>query len=205
MMIRAYLRASTEEQDAQRAAADLDHFAQEHGHRIAARYAENASGTHADRPELRRLLADALPGDVLLVEAIDRLSRMPADAWKALRGEIDAKGLRVVSLDLPSSHAAFQAPENDEFTARIQEAVNGMLLDTLAAVARKDYEDRRRRQAQGIAKAKQQGKYQGRARNQDKREKLAALLEAGFSIRRTAEIAGVSPSTVQSVKRETTS
>lgn len=202
MMLRAYLRASTREQDAQRAAADLDHFAREHGHRIAARYAENVSGTHADRPELRRLLADALPGDVLLVEAIDRLSRMPAAAWKALRGEIDAKGLRVVSLDLPSSHAALKAPEGDEFTARIQEAVNGMLLDTLAAVARKDYEDRRRRQAQGIAKAKGEGKYQGKPRNQAKREKVAALLGAGFSVRKAADIAGVSPSTVQSVKRE---
>ena len=34
-----------------------------------------------------------------------------------------------------------------------------MMLDMLAAVARKDYEDRRRRQAQGILKAEAQGKY----------------------------------------------
>jgi hypothetical protein len=37
-------------------------------------------------------------------------------------------------------------------------AVNAMMLDMLAAVARKDYEDRRRRQAQGQAKAKAEGK-----------------------------------------------
>ena len=41
-------------------------------------------------------------------------------------------------------------------------AINAMLLDMLAAVARKDYEDRRRRQAQGIAKAKLDGAYRGR-------------------------------------------
>jgi len=34
------------------------------------------------------------------------------------------------------------------------DAINGMMLDVLAAVARKDYEDRRRRQAQGQAKAR---------------------------------------------------
>ena len=34
------------------------------------------------------------------------------------------------------------------------EAINGMLLDMLAAGARKDYDDRRRRQAQGQARAK---------------------------------------------------
>ena len=42
----------------------------------------------------------------------------------------------------------------DEFTGRMFEAINAMLLDMLAAVARKDYDDRRRRQAQGQAKAK---------------------------------------------------
>lgn len=202
MLIRAYLRASTREQDAQRAAHALERFAQEHGHPIAARYAENVSGTTSNRPELRRLLADALPGDVLLVEGVDRLSRLSAEDWKRLRSEIDGKGLRVVSLDLPSSHAALKASEGDEFTARVLDAVNGMLLDTLAAVARKDYEDRRRRQAEGIAKAKAAGKYQGKPRNQVKREKVAALLKAGFSIRKAAEIAGVSPATVQNVKRE---
>jgi DNA invertase Pin-like site-specific DNA recombinase len=40
-----------------------------------------------------------------------------------------------------------------------------MMLDMLAAVARKDYEDRRRRQSEGIAKAKKEGKYRGRPIN----------------------------------------
>jgi len=34
-----------------------------------------------------------------------------------------------------------------------------MMLDMLAAIARKDYEDRRNRQMQGIARAKAEGKY----------------------------------------------
>jgi DNA invertase Pin-like site-specific DNA recombinase len=42
------------------------------------------------------------------------------------------------------------------------EALNAMRLDMLAAIARKDYYDRRRRQMQGIAKAKTEGKYRGR-------------------------------------------
>ena len=62
----------------------------------------------------------------------------------------------MVSLDLPTSWV--MATNNaDEFTSRIFEAINGMLLDMLAAVARKDYDDRRRRQAQGIAKMKANG------------------------------------------------
>ncbi|MGJ7459444.1 recombinase family protein [Halomonas sp. RA08-2] len=202
MFVRAYLRASTDGQDASRARGPLEAFAQDHGHAIAASYMENASGATADRPELRRLLADARPGDVLLVEAIDRLSRLPAPAWRALRGEIEAKGLRVVALDLPTSHAAMKAGEADEFTARMLDAVNGMMLDMLAAIARKDYEQRRERQAQGIAKAKAEGAYQGRPVDLEKRRKILDLLASGYSVRKAANLLGCSTSTVQAAKRE---
>ena len=77
MFIRAYLRASTEEQDAGRARASLEQFASDHNKVIASVYLENASGATADRPELLRLLKDARKGDVLLVESIDRISRLP--------------------------------------------------------------------------------------------------------------------------------
>lgn len=36
---------------------------------------------------------------------------------------------------------------------------NSMLVEMMAAIARKDYEQRRERQAQGIEKAKAEGKY----------------------------------------------
>ncbi|MDT8320754.1 MAG: recombinase family protein, partial [Xanthomonadales bacterium] len=123
MFIRAYLRASTSEQDATRASESLENFVSERGHRIAARYVENASGASSERVELRRLLQDAQPGDILLVEAIDRLSRLPQKAWEALRAEIEGKGLRVVALDLPTSHAALGGGNADEFTRRMLDGV----------------------------------------------------------------------------------
>ena len=44
--------------------------------------------------------------------------------------------MRVVALDLPTSWM-MATNAGDEFTARMFEAINGMLLDMLAAVARK--------------------------------------------------------------------
>jgi DNA invertase Pin-like site-specific DNA recombinase len=44
MFVRAYLRASTKEQDARRARDDLRRFARERGLKIAAYYTENESG-----------------------------------------------------------------------------------------------------------------------------------------------------------------
>ena len=83
--------------------AALDTFAGERGLRIAARYVENESGATLQRPELFRLLADSQPGDVLLTEQVDRLARLTANDWQTLRTEIDAKRVRIVALDLPTS------------------------------------------------------------------------------------------------------
>jgi DNA invertase Pin-like site-specific DNA recombinase len=81
MFVRAYLRASTKEQDAGRARADLKAFCKERGLKVAATYEENESGASLQRPQLFRLLADSQPGDVLLVEQVDRLSRLSETDW----------------------------------------------------------------------------------------------------------------------------
>jgi DNA invertase Pin-like site-specific DNA recombinase len=180
MFVRAYLRASTKEQDASRARADLEAFAAERGLTIAAAYVENESGASLQRPELFRLLGDSRPGDVLLVEQVDRLSRLNAADWERLRAEIRQRQVKVVALDLPTSWQLAVA-HGDDFTARMAEAINGMLLDMLAAIARKDYEDRRRRQAQGIEKAKAKGVYAGRPEDTKRNAAIISMLRAGQS------------------------
>ena len=199
MFVRAYLRASTDQQDAARARAALDAFAKERGLRIAARYIENESGATLQRPELFRLLADSQPGDVLLTEQVDRLARLTADDWQTLRAEIDAKQVRIVALDLPTSWSL--AKGDDEFTSRMLAAVNGMLLDMLAAIARKDYEDRRRRQAEGTAKAKAAGRYRGRPEDHKRNDGIAAMLRAGSPWQQIEGAFGCSRSTIAKVKK----
>ena len=200
MFIRAYLRASTTEQDATRAYAALEQFAADHGQAIASHYIENASGARADRPELLRLLKDARKGDVLLVESIDRLSRLPEEDWKNLKVAIDSKGLRIVALDLPTSHQGMTDTKGDEFTGRMLGAINSMLVEMMAAIARKDYEQRRERQAQGIEKAKAAGKYQGRPVDADLHQRVRELLDAKMGIRATARHAGCSTTTVLKIR-----
>lgn len=205
MFVRAYLRASTADQDATRARRSLELFAAEKGHKIANFYIENASGNTSERDELQRMLADSQPGDVLLVESVDRLSRLPEKQWEMLRDEIRMRELRVVALDLPTSYQALQpaAPDKgQDVTAWMLRAINEMMLDMAAAIARKDYELRRQRQRQGIDKAKAAGIYQGRPRDEKKRQKIAELLAAGWSSRKIAGTVICSTSTVQSVREE---
>jgi DNA invertase Pin-like site-specific DNA recombinase len=178
--VRAYLRASTDEQDANRARDQLKAFAAERGLEIVAWYVEHESGAKLARPELFRLLADAHDGDILLCEQVDRLSRLTDADWQKLKTELDARHIRVVALDLPTSWT-MAAKAADEFTGRMFAAINAMLLDMLAAVARKDYTDRRRRQAQGQAKAKAAGLYKGRAEDAARNEGIGRMISAGQS------------------------
>jgi DNA invertase Pin-like site-specific DNA recombinase len=200
MFVRAYLRASTADQDATRACDQLKAFATERGLKIAAKYIENESGAKLARPELFRLLADAEPGDVLLVEQVDRLSRLTASDWEALKAQLQAKRIRIVALDLPTSWAMVTG-NGDEFTARMFDAINGMMLDMLAAIARKDYEDRRKRQRQGQEKAKAAGIYKGRPEDTKRNEGIADMLAAKMSWSSIQDATGCSRATVAKVAK----
>lgn len=197
MFIRVYSRASTSEQDATRAKSTLKKFVSDNNQRIAAFYIENKSGASLDRPELIRLLDESDKGDVLLVESIDRLTRLKLADWETLKQTILEKGINIVSLDLPTSHMVFNKSFSNDFMDAVIKAINTMLLDLLAAGAYKDLKERERKQAEGIKKAKAAGKYKGRVVNPDKLEQVRKLTEeTDFSINDIVSALTISRSTV---------
>lgn len=99
-----YLRASKKDQDAERAKGTLLEFAKHRGLSVAEVYTENHTGTKLYRPVLMRLLNQATPGDILLVESVDRLSRMEPEDWARLKLMLHEKQLRLIVEDLPTTH-----------------------------------------------------------------------------------------------------
>lgn len=136
---------------------------------------------------------------MLLVEQVDRLSRLSATDWSKLRSEIEARQVRIVSLDLPTSWNLIATP--DDFTARMFAAVNAMMLDVLAAVARKDYDDRRRRQAEGVGRARTAGLYKGRVENTARNASIARSLRDGHSWREIMTGTGCSRTLLAKIAR----
>lgn len=194
MFVRAYLRASTEEQDASRAKEQLKAFAAERNLTVAAWYVENKSGASLQRPTLLELIEEAQPGDILLLEQVDRLSRLDEKDWDTLKKTLKEKEIRVVAQDLPTS---WMMAVNDPTMARMFASINDMMLDMLAAIARKDYEDRRRRAAQGIEKAKAKGVYKGRKEDTERNALIQRHLKAGQSSwKEIMELVGCSRGTV---------
>ena len=128
------------------------------------------------------------------------MSRLTAADWEKLKAELTARRVRVVALDLPTSWTMVTG-NGDDFTARMFDAINGMLLDMLAAVARKDYDDRRRRQAQGQAKAMAEGKYKGRPEDTERNAGIASMLAEGRSWSFIQDMTGCSRATVAKIAK----
>lgn len=199
-----YLRASTTDQDAERAKQSLLDFAQGKSLQVADVYAENISGTRLERPELSRLLATASAGDVLLVESVDRLSRLTMAEWDSLKTTIKSKGLRLVVADMPTTHQMLTLRDDGDIGTRIMLVINEMLVDLMATMARLDQEKRVERIKQGLDNKRARGeKVGGKGRDQKKWDKVADLLKRdGFKVEEIAKIADVGVATVYRIKRE---
>lgn len=172
MTTRIYLRASTKDQDAQRALQVLQDLNQHLNLGETIVYVENYSGTRLDRPELNKLLSEANDGDALLVESVDRLSRLSQADFQELKRRIQEKGLRLIVADLPTTHQLIQT--NDSITSSILELINNMLIDLLATMARLANEKRIERIKQGLERSGY--KPTGKKPNQTKHKRIKELL-----------------------------
>jgi len=198
-----YLRASTKDQDALRAKASLDAFVTEKRLVIAGIYSENISGTKLDRPELMRMLDAAQPGECIVCESVDRLSRLSQSDWESLKAKIKAKGLRLVIADLPTSHMLI---EDRGMTGQIMEVINSMLLDLMATMARLDQEKRVERIKQGLENkrlADPNWTPKGKGKNVEKWAKVQMLIakHPTMSADDIAKLAEVGIATVYRIKR----
>lgn len=189
------MRVSTDEQDLARQER-LHTEAIAAGYYVAGVYREKASGARADRPELLRMIADLQPGEVVIAEKIDRISRLPLVEAERLVASIRSKGAK---LAVPGVVDLSELVADAQGVAKVVlESVQEMLLRLALQIARDDYETRRERQQQGVEIAKAAGKYTGRVGDKNLHARVIAL-RASHSIAKTAQLAGCSISQVKRI------
>jgi len=198
-----YLRASTKDQDANRAKTSLEKFADDNGLTIAGIYSENISGTKLERPELMKLLNIAEAGDVLLCESVDRLSRLSQTDWETLKTTIKSKGLRLVIADLPTSWQM----ATSGIAGEVMRVINDMLIELMATMARLDQEKRVERIVEGLKNkriAEPDWKPAGKGKDTIKWAKVKETVtkHPTMSADDVAKVAGCGVATVYRIKRE---
>ena len=95
-------------------------------------------------------------GDTLVIKSLDRLSRNKTDIHNELQYFKD-NGIRLKVIDLPTT--MMELPQGQEW---VFEMVNNILIEVRGTIAEQERETIRKRQAEGIEAAKQNGKKLGR-------------------------------------------
>lgn len=175
-----YIRVSTVEQNLDR---QLD------GLELDKVFEDKVSGSTKDREGLTSMLNHIREGDTVYVHDISRMARNTQNLLELVE-TITNKGVTLKFLK-----------ESLTFTGDKANPMNELMLSMLGAVYQFERSMILERQREGIAKAKEKGKFKGRQPSIDS-EKVKMLLNEGLSLAKTAAAAGVSVSTVQRVKRE---
>jgi DNA invertase Pin-like site-specific DNA recombinase len=178
-----YIRVSTVEQNTVR---QLD------GIELDKVFVEHASGSTKNREQLTAMLEYMRDGDIVHVHSIDRLARNLSDL-KELVNAMISKG---VTVQFHKEAMKFNSDKSD--------SMSNLMFNILGSFAEFERELMLERQREGIAKAKEQGKYKGRTKSVDADAIRNAMKKEGASFRRVARELGVSLSTVQRAMKEKT-
>lgn len=188
-----YARVSTVDQNEAR---QMEALREEGVDRI---YMDKKSGKDFNRPEYQKMIASLQKGDVLVVHSIDRLGRNYEEIiteWRKITKEIEAD---IIVQDMPLLNTS----QNKDLTGTL---IADIVLQLLSYVAQRERENIRQRQKEGIAIAKAQGKYKGRAKKEINKklfEDTKARWQNGEITKiQFAEIIGVSRGTLYKILGE---
>lgn len=144
-----YIRVSTIEQNEARQVESLK------AEGVEKIYMDKQSGKDFERPEYIRMINELNEGDVVILHSLDRLGRnydMIIEEWHRITKTIKAH-IKVLDMSLLDTTAM-----DNELLSRF---LSDLVLQVLSFVAENERTNIRKRQAEGIAIAKAQGKYKG--------------------------------------------
>lgn len=184
-----YARVSTTDQNMDRQLDQLKH--------IDKLFQESISGVSKDRPQLKAMLDYIREGDIVVVTELERLGRNNQELTEIMN-QIQAKGATLEVLNLPT----LRGIEDDN----LRRLLNNLILELYKYQAQAERERIKERQAQGIAIAKTQGKYQGRKAlftEDDSRLKHAfELYLSGMSDKDVAGLTGINERTFRRYRKK---
>lgn len=149
--IYGYVRVSTKEQNEDRQLIAMKQ------QKIKAEdiFVDKISGRDFERPEYKRLIRTLKKGDLLVIKSIDRLGRNYEEIIEQWRFLTKEKGIDTVVLDMPLLDTTKCKDLLGTFIA-------DLVLQLLSYVSQNECDSIRRRQAEGIAAAKERGVKFGR-------------------------------------------
>jgi len=190
MKVALYARVSKadDSQDPENQLMRLRAYATERGWEIFDEYVDMASGADANRPDLDRMVSDAMRRrfGLVLTTKIDRVARSTPNLYSLL-SKLDSRGIK------------FDCTDQDIST---NTPTGKLLLAVLAGVAEFERDLIRERTKAGLARARAQGKQLGTPKKDVDLERVLALRGQGKSLREIGKALGVSHQTIKNRLRD---
>lgn len=170
-----YVRVSSKEQNEGRQVISMEN------EKVDKIYIDKQSGKDFDRVEYQKMLSELKEGDVVILHSLDRLGRnydAIIEEWRKITKEIKAD-IKVLDMPLLDTTAS-----SNDLTGKF---LADLVLQVLSYASALERENIRKRQAEGIALAKAQGKYKGRVEKEIDQE----LFNKNYELFKNGEITKV--------------
>lgn len=191
-----YVRVSTERQNLDRQLATMDSLGITGNHL----FRDKASGKSLDRPGWKALMATVTDGDLIVIDSLDRLGRNFGEVTEQWRELVHHRGVDIRILDLD-----FMDSRKFREMGDIGEAMEAVVLSTLAYVAQSERKELIRRTREGVAIAKAAGRMRGGVKKripEERMEEAQRMLSGGSTKREVASYLGVHPNTVSNMLKD---
>ena len=199
-----YARVSSEgdRQNTDRQVVDLQAYAAAVGLEVVRIFTEKASGAQDDRPVLAECLDWCCSGnaDVLLLSEISRLGRTVKIIVDAV-DRLTKAGVCIHFQDMNVDTLLPSGEENTYATMLVTMLGLGAQMERKLIMGRLN-SGRKHAMENGVVMGRKPGSVKTREQKEAEYKDVIKLLKKGTSIRNTAKLCGVSPKTVQNIKKE---
>lgn len=194
--VRIYIKAAKNQEDiAQQEGLIMMVNAQ--GYAVSDIYLEQVKDG-ANRPALDKLLRELEPGEILVFENLEHISRLPMEKLEALLEGVRSKKASIAIPGLIDLEP--ESCDQAEIKGLVFRTRQELLQDVILYIARKEYGERRRRQIEGIERAKSKGNYKGKQANLEKHRRVLELRRTtNMTLKEIAEQVGLSTSMVPKI------
>ena len=201
--LRTYHIASAKDKDSDSPKQRFIEFAGKHDFEVGVVYIEPAPLVELKGSQLSKLLNSCQHSDVVLIEDTTVFDKLNSNDWEELAYLIRAKKVRMVVIDIPTTwqHMVSVSRIEDIGNTLNKVSLTSFMIEVLASRSKSSTARIKQAQADGIKKAKQKSKYEGRKPDIRQYKAILKLLDAGKTYKEIEKALRCSSRTVSVAKK----
>lgn len=201
--LRTYHIASAKDKESYSPKQRFIDFAGEYGFEVGVVYIEPSPLVELESSQLKRLLESCQNLDVMLIKDTAVFNKLNNKSWEEIAWLIKAKQIRVVVMNIPTTWEQMVSISRikDISNTLNKASITDFMIEVLASHSKSSAAVIKQAQSDGIKKAREQGKYEGRKADIKQYKTILKLLDAGKTYKEIEKSLHCSSRTVSAAKK----